>query len=128
MEKTMAVENQENGVRRAPLIFIVPACGFVAAARTNQFQVCQDTREQMPCPVGAQWLTADLTREINPEQSLMKLPRKIASLKSGRVKLLIVLFFGLVAVVATGSCFLELFHPLGDGAPPRADASDAPPK
>jgi hypothetical protein len=65
MEKIMAVENQENGVQRAPLIFIVPACGFVVAARTKQFQVCQATREQMPCP-GMQRLTADLTREINP--------------------------------------------------------------
>jgi len=119
----MAVENQENGVRRAPLVFIVPACGFVVAARTKQFQICQATREQMPCPV-AQWLTADLTREIKPEQSLMELLRKIASLKS--VKLLVILFLGLVAVVATGSCFLELFHPLGDGNPPRADASYAP--
>jgi NAD(P)-dependent dehydrogenase (short-subunit alcohol dehydrogenase family) len=35
MEKIMAVENQENGVRRAPLIFVVPACGFVIAARTR---------------------------------------------------------------------------------------------
>jgi hypothetical protein len=65
MEKIMAVENQENGVQRAPLIFIVPACGFVVAARTKQFQVCQATREQMPCP-GMQRLTADLTREISP--------------------------------------------------------------
>jgi len=32
----MAIENQENGVRRAPLIFIVPAWGFVVAARTKR--------------------------------------------------------------------------------------------
>jgi hypothetical protein len=39
----MAVENQENGVRRAPLIFVVPACGFVVAARTKQFQLDRST-------------------------------------------------------------------------------------
>ena len=31
----MAVENQENGVRKALVIFIVPAWGFVVAARTE---------------------------------------------------------------------------------------------
>jgi hypothetical protein len=46
----MAVENQENGVRRAPLIFVVPACGFVVAARTKQFQLDRSTSEQIRCP------------------------------------------------------------------------------
>ena len=38
MEKFRAVENQENRVRRAPLIFIVPAWVFVVATRTKPFQ------------------------------------------------------------------------------------------
>jgi hypothetical protein len=96
MENTMAVENQENGVRRASLIFIVPTRGFVVALRTKQFQVRQNTREQMPCP-GAQRLTADPTREINPQKILRELRRKSASLKPGRVELLVFLFFGLVS-------------------------------
>jgi hypothetical protein len=39
----MAVEIQENRVRRAPLIFTVPACGSVVAPRTRQFQLRQST-------------------------------------------------------------------------------------
>ena len=47
----MAVENQENpGVRRAPLIFVVPACGFVVATHTKQFQLDRSTGEQISCP------------------------------------------------------------------------------
>jgi hypothetical protein len=52
----MTTENQENGVRKVPLIFIVSACGFVVAARTKQFQLRQSTSEPLRFP-GAQWLT-----------------------------------------------------------------------
>ena len=110
----MAVEIQENGVWRAPLIFIVPACGFVVATRTKQFQVRQNTREEMPSP-GAQGFTADPTREINPQKSLRQLRRKTASLKSGKVELPVFLFFGFVAVIATVCSFGDLFHLLGNG-------------
>jgi hypothetical protein len=109
MEKTMAVESQENRIRRAPLIFIVPACGLVVAARTKQFQLHQSTSEQVGCP-SAQRLTADLVSEINPEQSLRELRRDTASLKPGRVELLFFLFFGLVAVLAIAGCFSQLLH------------------
>ena len=46
----MAVENQENGVRKAPLIFIVPAWGFVVAARTKPFQLHRSTSETNTLP------------------------------------------------------------------------------
>jgi hypothetical protein len=36
-------------------------------------------------------------------------------LKSGKVELLVFLFFGFVAVVATVCSFAESFHPLGNG-------------
>jgi hypothetical protein len=113
MEAIMTIENQEIRVRKAPLIFIVPACGFVVAARTKEFQLHQSTSELLGCS-SAQRLTADLIGEINPEQSLRELRRQTASLKSGRVELLVFLFFGLVAVVATVCCIAELFHLLGD--------------
>ena len=112
MEKTMTVENQENAVRRAPQIFVVPACGFVVAAPTKHFQVGQDTREQMPC-LAPRRPSASLTRKINPEQSLRELRRQAASLKSGWVELLLFLFFGLVAIVAMMGCISELFQLLG---------------
>jgi hypothetical protein len=115
MEKTMAVESQENRIRRAPLIFIVPACGFVVAARTKPFQPPQSTSEQVRCP-NAQRLTPELAREINPEQSLRELRRKSASLKPGKVELLLFLFFGLVALVAIAGCFSQLLHLLGGNA------------
>jgi hypothetical protein len=79
----MAVENQENGVRKAPLIFIVPAWGFVVAARTKPFQLHRSTSEQIRCP-SAQRMVADPTRGINPEQSLRELRRQTGSLKPGR--------------------------------------------
>ena len=104
----MAIENQENGVRRTPLIFVVPAWGFVVAARTKEFQIRQNTREQMPCP-GVQGLTADPTRKIISQESLRELRRKTASLKPGKVELLVFLFFGLVAIVAMMGCISELF-------------------
>jgi hypothetical protein len=105
----MAVEIQENRVRRAPLIFTVPACGLVVAARTEQFQLRQSTGEQVSCP-GTRRSAADFRREINPEQSPRELRRKTASLKSGKVELLVFLFFGFVALVATVCSFAELFH------------------
>jgi|SRR5690349_19945324 hypothetical protein len=37
-------------IRRAPLIFVVPACGFVVAARIKQFQLDRRTGEQISCP------------------------------------------------------------------------------
>ena len=43
----MVIENQENGVRRVPLTFTVPACGFVVAARTEQFQIIERAGEQL---------------------------------------------------------------------------------
>jgi hypothetical protein len=69
----MAVENQENGVRRAPLVFIVVACGFVVAARTKQFQAPSDHQRRSVLPRPA----VCLTREINLEQSLTELRRKL---------------------------------------------------
>ena len=111
----MVAENQENRVRRAPLIFIVPACGFVVAARTKHFQARQTTSEEIPC-LDPRWPTASLTREINPEQSLRELRRETASLKSSRVEPLVFLFFGLVAVAATAGCFSQLLHLLGGDA------------
>ena len=47
MEKFMKIENQANGVRRAPLTFTVPACGFVVTARTEQFQIIERASEQL---------------------------------------------------------------------------------
>jgi len=105
----MAVENQESTVRRAPLFFTVPACGFVMAARTEQFQLRQSTGEQVSCP-GMRWSAAGFRRKINPEQSPRELRPKTASLKSGKVALLVFLFFGFVAVVATVGSLAELFH------------------
>lgn len=113
MEKTMKVENQENGVRRALLIFVLPACGFVEAAPTKHFEVGQNTREQIPC-LAPRRPSANLTREINPEQSLREVRRQAASLKSGWVELLLFLFFGLVAIVAMMGCISELFQLLGN--------------
>lgn len=105
----MVVQSQENRNRRAPLIFIVPACGLVVAARTKPFQLNQRTSEQTLCP-SAQRHTTNLTREISPEQSLRALRHDTASLKPGRVELLFFLFFGLVAVVAIAGCFSQLLH------------------
>jgi hypothetical protein len=116
MEKTMAVEIQENRVRIAPLIFTVPACGLVVAARTRQFQHRQSTSEELHCP-GTRQPAAGFRSEINPEQSPRELRPKTASLKSGKVELLVFLFFGFVALVATACSFAELFHLLGNGVP-----------
>jgi hypothetical protein len=116
MEKTMAVEIQENRVRIAPLIFTVPACGLVVAARTRQFQHRQSTSEELHCP-GTRQPAAGFRREINPEQSPRELRPKTASLKSGKVELLVFLFFGFVALVATACSFAELFHLPGNGVP-----------
>jgi len=62
----MAVETQENRIRRAPLIYIVRACGLVVAARTKQFQLAQSTSAQVRC-LSAQPSTPDLARETEPE-------------------------------------------------------------
>jgi hypothetical protein len=114
MAKFMDVENQENRVRRAPLIFTVPASGLVVAPRTRQFQLRQSASEQVYCP-GTRRPAAGFRREINPEQSLRELRRRNASLRSSKVKLLVFLFFGFVAVVATVCSFGESFHLLGNG-------------
>jgi hypothetical protein len=71
----MAVENEEIEVQRAPLIFIVPALGFVVTARTKQFQLVQSTNEQISYP-GAQRLRADRTREVKPEQGWLRFGRR----------------------------------------------------
>lgn len=105
----MAVEIQENGVRRAPLIFTVPAWGYVVAASTKQFQVRQNTNEQMPCP-SALGLTAETLHGKSARKR--ELRRKIASLISGKAELLVFLFSGLVAIVAMMDCVAELFHQL----------------
>jgi len=42
----MAAETQKNRPLKAPLIFTVPAYGFVVAARTKEFQLCQSASEQ----------------------------------------------------------------------------------
>ena len=42
----MVVENQAKRVRRTPLTFTVPACSFVVAARTKQFQLTERASEQ----------------------------------------------------------------------------------
>jgi hypothetical protein len=109
MEKIMAVENQQNELVKAPLMFIVPACGFVVAARTREFQRRQSTSEQVSC-AGAGRPAASFRREIHPEQSLRELRRKTAFLNSDGVELLVFLFFGLVAIVAMMGCISELFH------------------
>jgi hypothetical protein len=106
----MAVENEEIEVQRAPLIFIVPALGFVVTARTKQFQLVQSTNEQISYP-GAQRLRADLTREVKPEQGLRALT---VSPLTGRIELLVFLFAGLAAIVARVSCISELFHRLAN--------------
>jgi hypothetical protein len=64
----MTIENQEKGVRRAPLTFTVPACGFVVAARTKQFQLTERASEQSDF-LGTRWPTAGFRRETNPAQS-----------------------------------------------------------
>jgi len=114
MEKFIAVEVQENRVRRVPLIFTVPAFGFVVAPRIRQFQLCQSTSEQVHCP-GTRPPAAGFKRKINPEQSTRELRPKTASLKWGKVGLLVFLFFGFVAVVATVCSFAELIHLPGNG-------------
>src|SRR5262245_16872794 len=114
MEKFMAVEVQENRVRRVPLIFTVPACGIVVAPRIRQFQLGQSTNEQIHCP-DTRPPAAGSKRKINREQSLRELRPKTASLKSGKVGRLVCLFFGFVAVVAMVCSFAELFHLPGNG-------------
>jgi hypothetical protein len=115
MEKIMAFENQQNGLVKAPPIFTVPACGLVVSPRVKQFQLRRGTSEHLPCS-GTQQPLVGHTRGINPEQSLSELRLKTASLKSEKVELLVLLFFGLVAVVATLGCFAELFNLLGNAA------------
>jgi len=112
MEKFMAIEIQENRVRRAPLIFTLPACGLVVAARTRQFQLRQSISEHVhwsatPGPPAA------FRREINAQQSLRELRPKTTSLMLGKVDLLVFLFFGFVALVATVCSFAE-FHLLAN--------------
>jgi hypothetical protein len=113
MEKVMTVENQENGLVKAPLIFTVPAYGLVVAARTKEFQLGRSTSEQLLCP-GTQQPAVGHTHEINPQQSLRELRLETDSLKLSKVELLVFLFFGLVAAVATLGCFAELFDLLGN--------------
>jgi len=109
----MVVENQQNELVKAPLIFTVPACGFVVAARAREFQLRQSTSEQV-CYPGAGRPAATFRREIRPEQSLWELRRKSASLNSDRVELLVFLLFGLVAIIAMIGCISELFPLLGN--------------
>ena len=109
----MIVENQHSGLVKAPRIFTVPAYGLVVAARTREFQLRKSASEQV-CRPGAWRPAASFRREIRPEQSLLELCRKTASLKSDRVELLVFLFFGLVAIVAMMGCISELFHLLGN--------------
>ena len=99
----MAVEIQENRVRRAPLFFTALVCSLVVAPGTRQFQLRQSTGEQVSCP-GTRRPAAGFRREINPEQSLRELRG-----------LLVFLFFGFVALVATVCSFAELFHLPGNG-------------
>ena len=110
----MVVEIQENRVRRAPLIFTAPACGLVAAAPTKQFPHRQSTGEQVRCP-GTRRPVAGFRRESNAEQSPRELRPNTASPRSGKVDLLVFLFFGFVALVATMCSFTELFHLPGNG-------------
>jgi hypothetical protein len=109
----MVVENQQNELVKAPLIFTVPACGFVVAARAREFQLRQSTSEQV-CYPGAGRPATTFRREIRPEQSLWELRRKSASLNSDRVELLVFLLFGLVAIIAMIGCISELFPLLGN--------------
>jgi hypothetical protein len=85
------------------------------AARTKQFQLHQRTSEQVSCP-SAHRLTAGLTREINPEQSLRAPRLKTVYLKPGRAEPLVFRFFGLVAVVAIVGFFSQLLHLLDGDA------------
>jgi hypothetical protein len=109
----MVVENQQNALVKAPLLFSVPAYGLVVAARTREFQPRQRASEQV-CRPGAWRPAASFRREIHPEKSLWELRRKTASLKSDRVELLVFLFFGLVVIVAMMGCISELFQLLGN--------------
>ena len=64
----MTIEHQERKVRRPPLTFTVPACGFVVAARSKQFQLTEPTSEQVNF-LDTRWL-ATFRCETNQEQTL----------------------------------------------------------
>jgi hypothetical protein len=93
MEKFMVIENQENRLRRAALTFTVPACGFVVAARTQQFQLTQRTAEQVDFP-GTRPPAGDSRSENNLESSLREPRHQTASLKLSKIKQLIFLVLG----------------------------------
>jgi hypothetical protein len=92
----MLVENQENAVRRAPLIFVVPACGLIVPARLKQFQLRQSTSEQVhSTSCGHRWTALesaldrdgfDQTRDTNePAQRVPeeRVSRKHAHARAG---------------------------------------------
>ena len=89
----MVVENQAKRVRRTPLTFTVPACSFVVAARTKQFQLNESASEQIEF-LDTRWPAAGFRRETNPAQSLRELHYQTTSLKLGKIKHLVFLVFG----------------------------------
>ena len=95
------------------MIFTLPACGLVVAARTRQLQLRQSISEHGHWSAKPEPPVA-FRCETNAEQSLGELRLKTTSLMSGKVDLIVFLFLGFVALVATVCSFAELFHLLAN--------------